>query len=68
MKYINKYYIKVSIITFLMLFVVMLAFYPGLVPYDGNNQWQQVQSGIYTNGHPFLALFFFFFYQKYGIK
>lgn len=64
MKYINKYYIKVSIITFLMLFVVMLAFYPGLVPYDGNNQWQQVQSGIYTNGHPFFSTFFLFLLSK----
>ena len=64
MKYINKYYIKVSIITFLILFIVMLAFYPGLVPYDGDNQWQQVQSGIYTNGHPFFSTFFIFLLSK----
>lgn len=60
----SKYYIKVSIITFIILFIILLGFYPGLVPYDGDNQWQQVQSGIIINNHPFFSTFFMLILSK----
>ncbi len=64
MKKIDKYYIKITIITFIILFIILLGFYPGLVPYDGNNQWQQVQSGIIINNHPFFSTFFMLILSK----
>ena len=60
----NKYYIYISIITFFILFTCLLGFYPGVVSYDGNNQWQQVQSGILTNSHPFFSSFFILILSK----
>lgn len=64
MKRINKYYIKITIIVFLLLLVILLGFYPGIVSYDGNNQWQQVQSGIITDAHPFFSTFFMLILSK----
>lgn len=60
----NKQYFFVSIISFLILFIVLLGFYPGVVSYDGNNQWQQVQREIITNGHPFFSTFFMLLLSK----
>lgn len=60
----RKHYIIISAISFLILFIVLLGFYPGLVSYDGNNQWQQVQSGIITNAHPFFSTYFMFILSK----
>lgn len=60
----NKHYIFISLICFCILSVVLLAFYPGLVSYDGNSQWQQVQSGIITNGHPFFSTYFMLLLSK----
>ena len=60
----SKHYIFISIICFCILVIVLLGFYPGLVSYDGNNQWQQVQSGIITNGHPFFSTFFMLLLSK----
>ena len=63
-KIFNKHYIFISLICFGILFVMLLAFYPGLVSYDGNSQWQQVQSGIITDAHPFFSTYFMFLLSK----
>ena len=60
----EKYYIIVSIITFTILLIALLGFYPGLVSYDGNNQWQQVQRQVFTNAHPFFSTFFMYILSK----
>ena len=52
------------IIPFVILVFMLLSYYPGLVSYDGNNQWEQVQNGIITNSHPFFSTFFMFLLSK----
>ena len=64
MNKLKKYYIIIFLITLLVLFLILLGFYPGIVSYDGNNQWQQVKSGIITNAHPFFSTFFMFLLSK----
>lgn len=53
---------KRNIITFLLVIalnvIVLLSFYPGIVTYDGNNQWNQVVTGNLQNNHPFFSTFF----------
>ena len=46
---------------FLLLF---FAYYPGIITYDGNNQWQQVQSGVISNAHPFFSTYFMLLLSK----
>ena len=60
----NKTFIINFLISFTIIFIILLIFYPGLVSYDGNDQWQQVQSGIITNGHPFFSTYFMFLLSK----
>lgn len=60
----KKNYVFLSIISFLLLFIILLGFYPGLVSYDGNTQWQQVQNGIINNAHPFFSTFFMLILSK----
>lgn len=59
---------KRNILTFLLVIVlnsiVLLSFYPGIVPYDGNNQWNQVVSGNIQNNHPFFSTFFMWLLSK----
>lgn len=60
----RKNYVLILLITFIILFITLLGFYPCIVPYDGNNQWQQVQSGLLTNSHPFFSTYFMFLLSK----
>lgn len=60
----KKYYVFSFIIAFLILIVILLGFYPGLVSYDSINQWNQVQSGIITDAHPFFSTFFMLILSK----
>ena len=60
----EKYYIIVSIIVFILLLIALLGFYPGIVSYDGDNQWQQVQSQVFTNAHPFFSTYFMYILSK----
>lgn len=60
----KKHYITIFLIVYFTLFLILLGFYPGIVSYDGNNQWQQVQSGIITNAHPFFSTFFMLILSK----
>lgn len=57
-------FLLTSTFTFLILFIILLSFYPAIVCFDGDNQWQQVQSGIITNAHPFFSTFFMFLLSK----
>ena len=60
----KKNYIFIAIVSFIVLVIVLLGFYPGIVSFDGDNQWQQVQSGIITNAHPFFSTYFMFLLSK----
>ena len=61
---INKFPIFVTLLSIIVLAIFLLSYYPGIVSYDGNNQWQQVQSGIITNSHPFFSTFFMLLLSK----
>lgn len=63
-KIFNNYYLFISIIIFCILFVILLGFYPGIVTYDSINQWNQVQSRIITDAHPFFSTFFMLILSK----
>ncbi len=64
----EKKTIKKDVIIFLIPFAIFLllffAYYPGIIPYDGNYQWAQVQSGLINNDHPFLSTYFMFLLSK----
>ena len=64
MKKLINYYNIISLVVFLLLFIVLLGFYPGIVSYDGDNQWQQVQSQVFTNVHPFFSTYFMYILAK----
>ena len=52
----------INVFTFLIVVlihsVVLLSFYPGIITYDGNNQWMQVEAGQIQTNHPFFSTFF----------
>lgn len=62
----NKYWKDVVIfcIPFLIFILVLLMYYPGIIPYDGNNQWQQVQNQMISNAHPFFSTYFMLLLSK----
>lgn len=60
----NKENIILFLIPFLVFLLMIFIYYPGIIPYDGNNQWEQVQSGIITNGHPFFSTYFMYLLSK----
>lgn len=53
-----------SLIPILSLVIIFLAFYPGIMTYDGNFQWNEVQTKLITNFHPFLSTYFLFLLSK----
>ena len=56
--------IIIFIIPLIVLTVIFLAYYPGLATFDSYNQWNQVQSGIMTNSHPFFSTYFMYLLSK----
>jgi len=52
------------IIPMIILFFVLLGFWPGIYTYDSNNQWEQVVSGNITSGHPFFTTYFLLLLSK----
>ena len=44
----------VFLIPVMILLIIQQAFYPAILSYDGQVQWDQVQSGKIDNAHPFL--------------
>lgn len=60
----NKYFLICFSIPLIIFLLFLLAYYPGIISYDGNNQWQQVQSGLITNSHPFFSTYFMLLLSK----
>lgn len=56
--------IFIFILPFIIFMFMLLMYYPGIIPYDGNVQWQQVQSKIITNSHPFFSTYFMYLLSK----
>ena len=60
--FINKIVSRENIIIFLIPFTfflfLLLVFYPGIITFDGNNQWQQVIDNNISNSHPFFSTYF----------
>lgn len=51
-------------IPFIIFILMLLAFYPGIMSYDSFVQWEQVQSGVINNAHPFLTTYIMFLLSK----
>lgn len=49
--------IVILIIPIIIFTLALLTFYPGILSYDSYNQWQQVQTGVITDAHPFLTTY-----------
>ncbi len=65
-KVIKKYYKDaiVFLIPFIFFFLLLLAYYPGIITYDGNFQWNQVQSKLISDAHPFFSTYFMYLVSK----
>ncbi len=53
-----------SLILIIILLIIFFSFYPGIMTYDGNFQWNEVQSNSITNIHPFFSTYFLFLLSK----
>jgi len=51
-------------IPFIIFILMLLTFYPGLMSYDSYVQWDQVQTGIINDAHPFLTTYIMFLLSK----
>ena len=60
----NKTSIICTIIPMVIFAIFFLGYYPGIIPYDGANQWNQVKSGLITNSHPFFSTYFILLLSK----
>ena len=60
----HKFTIICGLIPFMIFLLLFFAYYPGIITYDGNNQWQQVQSGVISNAHPFFSTYFMLLLSK----
>lgn len=60
----HKKDILIFIIPFSIFFILFLAYYPGIIPYDGAYQWSQVESGLINNEHPFVSTYFMYLLSK----
>lgn len=43
---------------------IFLSYYPGILTYDSNVQWNEVITGKLTNSHPFLSTYFIYILSK----
>ena len=63
-----KVFNKKNVFTFLLMIglnaIVLLSFYPGIIPFDGNTQWNQVIADNIQNNHPFFSTFFMWLLSK----
>jgi len=64
LKKIDKKNIIIFLIPFCLFLFLLLVFYPGIITYDGNNQWQQIVNNNKNNGHPFFSTFFMLLLSK----
>ena len=51
---IKKFDIVLFLIPFIMFGIALLIYYPGILSFDSYNQLEQIRTGIYSNGHPFI--------------
>ena len=55
---------KVNIILFTIMTTISLIifyfYYPGIITYDGNIQWNEVITGKLSNSHPFFSTYFMY--------
>lgn len=53
---------RIDIVLFLIPLIVfgisLLIYYPGILSFDSYNQLEQIKTGIYSNGHPFIHTMF----------
>ena len=56
--------ILVFLIPIIILSTILFAFFPGIMSYDSENQWNQVQSGQINNAHPFLTTYVIYLLSK----
>lgn len=57
--------IIIFLIPFLIFIILLFSYYPGLITYDGINQWNQVQNGTINNAHPFFSTYFMLIISKF---
>lgn len=50
----------VFVLSLLFLIFILLIYYPGIMTFDGNIQWEQVISGNIDNVHPFISTYFMY--------
>ena len=50
--------ITIFLIPSFIFLVALLSFWPGIYTYDGNYQWNQIQTNYITDAHPFLSTYF----------
>lgn len=60
----TKENILLFMIPFSIFMLLLCIFSPGIITYDGNNQWQQVINNNISNAHPFFTTYFMLFLSK----
>jgi len=63
-KKIDKKDIIIFLIPFCLFMFLLLVFYPGIITYDGHNQWSQIVSNNISNAHPFFSTYFMLLLSK----
>ena len=51
---IKKFDIVLFLIPFIMFLIALFIYYPGILSFDSYNQLEQIRTGVYSNGHPFI--------------
>lgn len=64
LKKIDKKDIIIFLIPFCLFMFLLLVFYPGIITYDGHNQWSQIVNNTIGNGHPFFSTYFMLLLSK----
>ena len=64
LKRIDKRNLITFLIPFCLFMFLLLVFSPGIISYDGNNQWEQIVSGNINNAHPFFTTYFMLLLSK----
>ncbi|MEG1009715.1 MAG: glycosyltransferase, partial [Clostridia bacterium] len=49
--------ISIFCIPLIIFTIALLSYWPGIMTYDGNYQWNQIQNNYISNAHPFLSTF-----------
>lgn len=60
----NKKDITIFLILSSIFVFIFLSYYPGIMTYDSNIQWNEVITGKLTNTHPFLSTYFMYLLSK----